>query len=67
METQKNTRNYEKLRSNPVNVGKFRENNKGNGSTIEKNGKGITSSGNATQVAQVINLVLHNKETCQKL
>lgn len=53
VETQ-NTRNYEKLRNNPVNVSKFRENNKGNGSTREKNGKGITSSGNATQVAQIL-------------
>lgn len=57
METQ-NTRNYEKLRNNPVNVSKFRENNKGNGSTSEKNGKGITSRGNTTQVAQVINFSL---------
>lgn len=60
METQ-NTRNYEKLRNNPVNVSKFRENNKGNGSTREKNGKGITSSGNATQVAQVINFSLEKQ------
>jgi hypothetical protein len=51
VETQ-NTRNYEKLRNNSVDVTKLHS--RGNGSTSEKLDKGITK-GNKTQVAQVIN------------
>jgi hypothetical protein len=52
VETQ-NTSNYGKLRNNYVDVTKFH--NRGNGSTSDKQDKGITSSGKETQVAQVIN------------
>ncbi|KAK2409173.1 hypothetical protein P8452_70755 [Trifolium repens] len=51
VETQ-NTRNYGKLRNNYVDVTKFH--NRGNGSTSEKQDKGITSSGKETQVAQIL-------------
>ncbi|WJX70208.1 hypothetical protein P8452_54339 [Trifolium repens] len=50
VETQ-NTRNYEKLRNNSVDVTKLHS--RGNGSTSEKQDKGITK-GNKTQVAQIL-------------